>query len=146
MNIRSNLLAIVAAAGVVGFGSAAAAQPANDACRAGATAITGSTIVNNGWYVSGTCLEMVTNASLANDEGAGFQELSFTQMKNPNNPAGRVMLLISAVTREGPGVVGIPFGQYLLQLKSCPNGRNSESCKVLDEKYLIVPLGGDRPS
>jgi hypothetical protein len=146
MNIRSNLLAIVAVAGMVGFGTAASAEPAKNTCKPESTAITSSTIVYAGWYVSGTCLEMVTNATLANDDGAGFQELSFTYVKNPDNPAARVSLLIPSVSRAGPGEVGIPLGQYLLQLKSCPNGKASEKCRILDEKYLIVPMGAAFPS
>jgi hypothetical protein len=146
MSTRNNLLAIVAVAGVVGFGSSASAEPPKNACKPESTAITSSTIVYAGWYVSGTCLELVTNATLANDDGAGFQELTFTLVKNPDNPDARVSLLIPSVSRAGPGEVGIPLGQYLLQLKSCPNGKASEKCRILDEKYLVVPMGAVNPS
>jgi hypothetical protein len=146
MNIRSNLLAIVSVAAIAGLASTASAEPAKNACKPESTAITSSTIVYAGWYVSGTCLEMVTNATLANDDGKGFQELSFTFVKNPDNADARVSLLIPSVSRAGPGEVGIPLGQYLLQLKNCPNGKASEKCRVLDEKYLIVPMGAVNPS
>jgi len=33
-----------------------------------------------------------------------------------------------------------------MQIKSGPAGRASDRCKVLDEKYLIVPLGLGIPS
>jgi len=147
MKHRANLSAIVALAAFAGLAQSALAVPvpAAEACKADAATITSSTITSAGWYVSGSCLQNVTNAVLAGDDGAGFEELAFTLVTNTANPAAQPSLLIAPVRRTGPGISAIPLGQYLLQIKKCPNARPTDKCKVLDEKYLFVPIGDAPP-
>jgi len=100
------------------------------------------------WYVSGDCLEKVTNVSLAKDDGAGFEDLGFTVTMAPGNPDAKASLVIPLVSRmAGVGGVNmgsheVNIGQYLLQVKSCRIVKISgERCKVYDEAYM--PALGD---
>lgn len=92
--------------------------------------------------------EKVTKVSLANDEGAGFEDLPFTLMA-PASPDTKTSLSIPVVPRSagigGGFLIGehvLSVGQYLLQVKSCRTNRKWEKCKIDDETF--IPAVGDQ--
>lgn len=147
MNICKPLFAIIAASALSGLAPQVIADPDHNhhKCRAKITSTT-ITIENKvpAWYVSGDCLDKITNVSVAKDDGAGFEDLPFTLTMAPNNPDAKPSLLITLpLVPRMAGVGGIHIGshelnigQYLLQVKSCKIVESGEKCKIHDEAFM----------
>jgi hypothetical protein len=98
-------------------------------------------VIGLSWIISGSCLQEVTNVSIAKDDGMGYENIVFTAVPNSSL---KTTLIVPIVARTGfnniPNVtpsVGITFGQYLLQVKRCKNVLVGDKCTTFDEKFVF---------
>ncbi len=149
MSIRKTLIAIISMTALTN----AFADSDRNECTPKITSTTISMLnaqgtppnpANLSWIISGSCLEEVTNVSLAKDNGNGFENIPFTATTNIDLKTSLIVPIVSRGGFNNLPNLGIGIGQYLIQVKRCKNVATGDKCTTFDEKY-VFDAGGALP-